>query len=536
MHKINSNIFTRRHILKTIAASSGASLIPGSMLSAPMSGPDYEDGLLRCSPLDTNTDPQTILEFIDRVFALGLDLHSFMLYKNNCVIAEGWAWPYKQELPHITHSLTKSVTATGIGMAIDEGYFSVEDKVVEFFNEELSGSNENKLKHMTIKDLLTMQSGHAKAVSGSVFRQIESSWITEFFKIPVVHNPGEHFLYSSAVSFMLSAILTKTTGQKLQDFLEPRFFKPLGITNYSWSESPNGINPGGNGLSWKTVDSLKLGILYLNKGKWNGNQLLSEEWVNESTKTHVRKAEYGYHWWQNNAINAYYAEGAFGQFSIVFPDHNAVLAITAGVQSDVLTSNDNGGEPLLDLIWKKFPKAFNGTNSSSNALSALEHRLENLRLLPEANYTSSKTAERITNKIYKIKQNNENVKTIQLIFSNASVNFLISDHRGNHEVRTGLGRWIESETSITGNKLHHQYQSNNMKVVAHAEWWDENTLEMTWQFIETAWVDRVILRFFDNTITMDRNVNTNYGSRFLPTIRGSYDEEVIRNRSSTIIL
>lgn len=455
-----------------------------------------------------------VLNFVDEVFANDLDLHSFMLYRHGKVVAEGWSWPYESCQPHIMHSLTKSVTACGVGLAMAEGHFSLEDKVAAFFDDELPDVVNDKLATMSVRDLLTMQAGHAESVSGSVFRPIKTSWVEEFFKIPVVKEPGIEFLYSSALSFMLSAIVTRTTGEAVRDYLEPRMFQPLGISGLTWGASPNGINSGGNGLTWMTADSLKLGVLHLNKGQWDGEQVLPQSWVEEATRAQVPDGNYGYQWWVNEAADAYYAEGAFGQFSVVFPKHDAVLAITAGVPR---------GSPLESLIFKHFPAAFGDADlvRSDAATNELQDRLDNLRLLPLARYTTSPMVSQVAGRTYVIEPNDDNVSTVRLDFSDGWVDFRLADHRGEHLVRVGVSDWIESSTGITGNKLHHQYQSDDMIVVAHGQWWDEHTFEMTWQFVETAWVDHVVCRFYGDRISVDRRTNANYAPLVAPTLRGT---------------
>ena len=507
---------SRRQVLRAIAAGTGCSLVPASMFAPAVSigaTQYYDDGLSRMTPGEANVDPRAVLDFVDTAFANDLDLHSFMLYRHGNVVAEGWSWPYANHRPHIMHSLTKSVTACGVGLAMDEGYFSLDDRVVSFFDDELPSHVSENLDVMTVRHLLTMQSGHAESVSGSVFRPIKTSWVAEFFKIPVVYPPGTHFLYSSAVSFMLSAIVTRTTGEAVRDFLEPRMFKPLGITGLDWGASPNGISSGGNGLTWRTADSLKLGILHLNMGEWHGRQVLSRSWVEQATRSQVPDGDYGYQWWVNEDAGAYYAVGAFGQLSIVFPEHDAVLAITAGVQS---------GSSLRDIAWKYFPQAFGNSarRPSEAAHEELRDRIANLRLLPEARYTTSPMIQRVSGKTYAIEPNDDDVSTVRLEFSDEELDFHLSDHRGDHLVRVGLNDWIESATSITGNKLHHQYQSDDMKLVAHGRWWDDHTLEMTWQFVETAWVDHVVCRFYDDRISIDRRTNANYAPRVAATLRG----------------
>lgn len=506
---------SRRKILQTIALGAGRSLVPASMV-APIVGLDaaeYSDGLSRSSPNEASVNPRSVLDFIDAVSANDLQLHSFMLYRHGNVVAEGWNWPYASHRPHIMHSLTKSLTACGVGLAIDEGFFSLDEKVISFFNGELPAEMNDNLQTMTVKDLLTMQPGHEISVSGSVFRPIKTSWVAEFFKIPVARKPGTYFMYSSAVSFMLSAIVTRTTGESVRDYLEPRVLEPLGIRGLTWGGSPNGISSGGNGLTWRTADSLKLGILHLNKGHWAGHQILSRNWVEEATRLQVPGSGYGYQWWVDEDAEAYYAEGAFGQFSIVFPNHDAVLAITAGIPR---------GAPFEQLIFEYFPAAFGDATFVSGAAGAneLEARLENWRLLPEAQITTSPMANTVSGQTYVIEKNEDNVTAVRLNFSADKVDFRMSDHRGDHVVRVGLKDWIESETGITGNKLHHQYQTDDMKVVAHGRWWDEQTFEMTWQFVESAWVDRVVCRFFDDRISINRKTNANYAPLVAATLRG----------------
>ena len=511
---------SRRRVLQAIAVGAGCSLVPALMF-APVTGlaaSDFDDGLSRISPEEANVDPRVVLDFIDAVFANDLDLHSFMLYRHGNVVAEGWSWPYASHRPHMMHSLTKSVTACGVGLAMEDGHFTLDDKVVSFFDEELPTEVNDHLAAMTVRDLLTMRAGHAESVSGSVFRSIKTSWVAEFFKIPVVKAPGQEFLYSSALSFMLSAIVTKTTGEAVRDYLEPRIFAPLGITGLDWGASPNGISSGGNGLTWKTTDSLKLGILHLNMGQWNGKQVLPRDWVAEATRLQVPNGHYGYQWWVDESAGAYYAEGAFGQFSVVFPEYDAVLAITAGIPR---------GAPFERLIFDHFPAAFgdSGLVPAAAATNELQNRIDNLRLLPRARHTASPTVAKVSGKVFNIEPNDDNVSMVRLDFSDDEVAYRLADHRGEHLVRVGLRDWIESETGITGNKLHHQYQTDDMKIVAHGQWWNEHTFEMTWQFVETAWVDHVVLRFYEDRISVDRRTNANYAPLVAPTLQGKIANE-----------
>src|SRR5579862_5688527 len=228
------------------------------------------DGLLRGEPREACVNAALVDAFLDDAATAGLDIHGLMLHRAGRVAAEGWWWPYRADRPRIMHSATKSVMASAIGMALEEGRFRLQDRVVSFFPELMPGVIDNKLAAMTVENLLTMRAGHAAETSGSIWRGIATSWTAEFFKIPVVYTPGTTYMYTSAASYMLSAILTRVTGETLHDYLKPRFFTPLGITGEQWDIGPDNINPGGNGLTMKTADLLKLGVVHAQRGLWRG--------------------------------------------------------------------------------------------------------------------------------------------------------------------------------------------------------------------------------------------------------------------------
>lgn len=471
----------------------------------------FDDGLPRSPPEAQGVSSDAILAFLHEVAAAKLELHSFMLYRHGHVLAEGWWSPYSAERIQMMHSLTKSVTVCGVAHALGEGRFGYDDKVISFFPDELPPRVDDKLAAMTVRDLLTMRTGHKEEVSGSVWRQVSTSWVAEFFKIPVVYQPGTTFVYTSAASFMLSAIVTRTTRQKLRDYMEPVFFKPLGIGGFTWDVGPGGINPGGNGLSWKTSDVLKLGALHAQDGQWQGKQLLSKEWVKAATQSQVREGEYGYQWWMG-PDGACYALGKFTQLSIVFPKHDAVLAITAAI---------DGSKKLLPSVWKAFPAAFSDKpDASAASFERLRARTSTLKLLAPLPASNSPLAQKISGRTFRIAKNEDAVDSVRLEFTRDRCLFSLTDDRGKHRIEVGLREWIEGETTMTGNKLHHQYQPDKMRVIAGARWIDDRTFQMTWLFIQSVFRDTVTCRFDDDKMTLDRRVNVNSAETFRPTLSG----------------
>lgn len=282
---------------------------------------------------------------------------SVMVLKHGNVVYENWINDAAPEKPHVMWSVSKSFCATAVGMAISEGLLDLQDPVISFFPDQLPDEVSDNLKAMTIRDLLTMNCGHEtepniRVVAADIDQNPD--WIKTFLAHPVTKEPGTWYCYNSIGTFMLSAIVQKVTGMKINDYLTPRLWEPLHISVPEWQENPQGINLGGWGLHLKTEDMAKFGQLFLQKGEWNGRQLLSETWVEEASKCQVPSVPagtrpdeveakgltpencawllgYGYQMWRC-IDNAYRADGAYGQYIYVLPDHDAVIAITASSQ------------------------------------------------------------------------------------------------------------------------------------------------------------------------------------------------------------
>ena len=291
-----------------------------------------------------------------------MDIHSVMIVRNGNVIYSHWQSAGAENVPHVLHSVSKTFTATAVGLAIADGKMALTDKVVDYFPDKLPAQVSDNLKAMTVRDLLTMSCGHDVEPS---FRGAQQDWVSAFLAHPVIHEPGKFYLYNSLGTYMLSAIVQKVTGEKVVDYLTPRLFNPLHISKPRWEESPQGINCGGWGLYLKTEDLAKMGQLLLQKGKWNGKQLIPAEWVAEMSKKQVESVNpgtrledaaakgmtvetsdwmqgYGYQMWRCRP-GCFRADGARGQYIIVVPDKNAVVAITSDV-------GDLQGE--LNLVWE----------------------------------------------------------------------------------------------------------------------------------------------------------------------------------------
>ena len=313
-------------------------------------------------------------------------LHSFMVVRHGQVIAEGWWKPEAADKPHVLWSLSKSFNSTAVGLAAKEKKLSLEDPVLKFFPAEAPAEPSDNLKAMRVRDLLTMSGGHDVEPK---FDLTVGPSVREFLAHPVTHTPGTWFRYNTPGSYMLSAIVTKATGQTVLDFLKPRLFGPLGIENPEWGATAEGFNFGGYGLFVRTEDIAKFGQLYLQKGKWNGKQLLPEKWIEAATSKQVDNDKapsgknpdwrqgYGFQFWRCQH-NAFRGDGRDGQICLVMPEQDAVIAITA--QTGQMQTE-------LDLVWEKLLPAFRSEPLPADAaeLAKLKQKLADLTVRPAKN-------------------------------------------------------------------------------------------------------------------------------------------------------
>jgi CubicO group peptidase (beta-lactamase class C family) len=355
-----------------------SSLFGALLLALTLRANAANDALPRSTPEAQGISSEAILELVEAADKNVNTFHSFMIVRHGKVISEGWWKPEKADEPHILNSVSKSFNSTAVGLAIQNGKLKLDDPVLKFFPGDAPAMPSENLKAMTVRDLLTMSGGHATEPERG-----DSPSVKQFLAHPVVYKPGTHFLYNTMGSYVLSAIVTKVTGQTSLEYLKPRLFQPLGIESARWDTSPEGNSLGGYGLFLRTEDIAKLGQLYLQKGKWNGKQLVAQEWIEETTFKQISNENeghahigpdwvegYGFQFWRCRH-NAYRADGAGGQFIVVMPDQDVVVAITA--DSDNMQAE-------LDAIWDHLLPAFHAESLPENvaARNKLTEAIANL--------------------------------------------------------------------------------------------------------------------------------------------------------------
>ncbi len=303
------------------------------MKSAPAAPP-----LPRSTPEEQGVSSAGILGFVEAAEQKGDALHSFMLLRHGQVVAEGWWTPYAAGEQHHVFSLSKSFTSTAVGLAIADGKLRLDDPIVGFFPGSAPAFLTQNLLQMRVRDLLRMSSGQRADDLKDFPYEEKGDLVRNFLELPVPDVPGTHFVYNTPASLILSAIVQKVTGKTVLDYLGPRLFEPLGIEHPVWQATAEGISEGGYGLSIRTEDIARFGQLYLQRGRWEGRQLVPSAWVDEATSLQTANGSdpasdwnqgYGYQFWRCRH-GFYRGDGAYGQFCIVMPQYDAVVAITSG--------------------------------------------------------------------------------------------------------------------------------------------------------------------------------------------------------------
>jgi CubicO group peptidase (beta-lactamase class C family) len=462
--------------------------------------------LPRSTPEAEGVSSEGLLTFLDSA-ALGRhEFHSIMIVRHGKVIAEGWWDPYRPDLRHTLYSVSKSFTSTAVGFAVTEKLLSVDDKVISFFPDQLPDTVSPFLADMTVRDLLTMTVGQSPEPSNAITSS-GSDWVPAFLDLPVVNDPGSVFLYNSMATFMLSAIVQKVTGDKLIDYLQPRLFSPLGIEGIDWESSPEGVNAGGWGLRVKTEDMAKFGQLYLQKGSWNGSQIIPAAWVEEATTFKIDQAPgtppeikdksdwlqgYCYQFWRSRN-NAYRADGAFGQYIIVMPEKDAVVAIT---------SESPDMQDVMNMVWKYILPAMKEEVLPENkeAAERLSARLASLALPIPAKTDDSPVVETIRNKRFLLEENNLKLKYLTLDFAGNTCNLSLGNGETVRTIPFGRGEWITSMTEMAGPGILRRPGAASSNMVAGAfSWNDDSTIVLTLRYIESPHHLKMTCSFVNDT-------------------------------------
>jgi CubicO group peptidase (beta-lactamase class C family) len=454
-------------------------------------------GLPRSSPEEQGVSSSDLLAFVEAADKEIDSLHSFMLVRHGHVVAEGWWSPYDAHTRHSLFSLSKSFTSTAVGLAIAEGKLALDDAVLKFFDDAPAEPSGN-LKAMRVSDLLRMSTGQQAEPK----RTTDEPWTKTFLAEPVPFKPGTHFLYNTSATYMLSAIVQKATRMTVLDYLRPRLFDPLGISGPTWEVSPEGITAGGYGLSIRTEDIARFGQLFLQKGQWQGRQLVPAEWVEAATARQTSTGSspssdwdqgYGYQFWRSRH-GAYRGDGAFGQFCVVLPELDVVIAITSGVPDM---------QSVLNLVWDKLLPAFKPSPLPPDEAAAkrLGDVLRRLSLrVPEG----SGAPAQVSGKKFVFPPNEQKLEAATLVSGDdGDVTLVMQVNGAEQRVACGRGTWQKGELAWG--------RFPERPVAASGAWTGDDTLTAKFCFVETPFTMTVRLKFNGDEVRLTSESNVAFG-------------------------
>jgi CubicO group peptidase (beta-lactamase class C family) len=405
-------------MLLALASCSAAPGHPSTQIEIPAAY--YPEKEWRTStPEEQGIDSREIVQMLETIVHEGLPVHSFLLIRNGFLVTEAYFAPAARDQTHLLYSMTKSVTSALVGIAISDGFIKgVDQNVLDFFPQVREKNSDAYLAELTIENLLTMSAGYADIIAPGP--DTTDDWVQEFFSKPIADKPGSTFLYNSGAAHVLSAIVEVATGRKAKEYAQEKLFTPLGIDTFHWLADSMGHVFGNSWLKLRPVDMARFGYLFLNKGMWNGRQIVPRGWVEKSTVRHMDTrgrmniAEddgYGYLWWVNS-FGGFSAHGFGGQYLFVLPRFNAVAVFTGGFPNPGFpTSHELMRTYIVPALSSAGPMP---NNEQSNR--ALAELVRASGQPPTKQTVLPKAAKEVSGRTYRLRANPMGYKSVTLYF------------------------------------------------------------------------------------------------------------------------
>ena len=429
-----------------------------------------------------------------------------ILRRGNVICEAQWA-PWEKETPQALWSLSKSFTSCAVGLARSEKLLDLGDKLVDFFPEYRSCVTDEKMFDVTLRDLLTMRSGHAQCAVISAWSDTAGDWVRGFLSSRLPFPPGSRFVYNSAATYMLSAVIRRVTGLNVREYLMPRLFEPLEIAPGLWESCPAGTNFGGFGLHLKTMDLAKFAQLILNKGRWQGNQLLPADYLAEAVLPHADnsmnehpdwKCGYGYQFWRSR--HGFRGDGACGQYALMLPEQEMAVAVNASM-------TEMG--KILDLFWEKLLPGVQASPlpEDRNASAELESLVRTLAV--SAAPAGARSEKRSC--AFAFGPNSVGIEGGVLEITPSECVLSLKTPRGTEEIRAGFGRFARSTAQLQDFRPH--------PLAGCASWRSENLLEIDLLFLDGTFRDTWEIEFADGTVNFRWRTKCSLFRPLMPPLR-----------------
>lgn len=434
--------------------------------------------------MSQGVDPSGVLAFVDAVDAdPSVELHGLMVLRHGHVVAEGWWAPHTAERTRLVYSLSKSFTSTALALAVNEDLVDLDDTVLQHFPEYADEVTDPRSRSLTLRHLISMASGHDREMWPEAVARDREDPVRGFLQIPPDATPGSAFAYSQPCTYTVAAVIQRRAGQRLSEYLGPRLLEPLGIDPVAWFSMPPGREQGFSGLFARAEDVAKLGQLYLQDGGWDGQQLIPESYVAQATSRAVATADadpdkvdwsqgYGYGFWMSR--HGYRGDGAYGQFCLVLPEQDAVVAITGGTEAM---------QTVLDHVWEHLlPSLRGGGEIVEDAHPRLVGRLRTLSLPPCPGTSSPVRRQDWRGATFSVVGSSAGeaasaLSSVAVETARGSVGVTLHEPDNALTFAAGAGEWLVSEPSDAS--------GDGVPVAASAGWIDDDTLRVEAIFLET---------------------------------------------------
>ncbi|MFC4243084.1 serine hydrolase domain-containing protein [Gryllotalpicola reticulitermitis] len=435
----------------------------------------------RTSPSSVGIDPAAIAKFVEDLDAGHHGVHGLVIARHGRVAAEGWWHPYSPDEPHMMFSVSKAFTSMAVGLAIDEGLLGLDEPTHAVFPEH------REVPGQTIRHLLTMTSGHPEDLWSTLQALPERDWVELFFESPAPYEPGTHFVYSTASSYVLAAAVTRRAGVSVTEYLTSRLFGPLGWATPHWERDARGIEFGGTGLKLTTRQLAQFGQLLLQRGEWEGRQLVPAAWIDQASAhqtrniwfdSHESAIGYGFQLWRSS--HGFRADGMCGQFAVVIPELELVVATTSG-------SSD--ANRILETIWRRLLPGVEEGHAAPAAADGDALELTGLSVPDPDLIAADASAEAaLGGRAYRLPRNALGIEQLTVTFTDDAAEVeLAGPGEATSRFTAGRTQWIPGTTPLT--------PLETLKDVPHGAWagWVDGTLEIHRQLVGTPfrWVWRI---------------------------------------------
>ncbi|MBQ3603205.1 MAG: serine hydrolase [Clostridia bacterium] len=497
-------------------------------------------------PEEAGVSSDIIARLIEDIEHSGIETHSLMVIRHGKVAFEQWRKPYGPDYMHIMYSVSKSVTSTAAGFAVSEGLLSLDTRIVDVFPEYCQNKADEDLEKITLHHLLTMTAGKAVSIMAD---RTSANWVKDYIETKQGYTPGEGWSYINENTYMVVAMIAKLTGQTLTEYLTPRLYEPLGIEATQWERESNGIETGGWGLYLKTEDLAKIALCYLNKGIYNGKQVIPAEWVELAAADYTEHIEngapkngYGYFIWGCEQENTYRFDGMFSQFAFVYKDYDAVI---------VTTSNELDEDKALECIARHDKEMFFDGEAPETVeipeFSALPELEARERQPEQESKIEGKTIKLTPNPVLAAVGFPLSVLTIPAVYMSVYKGGPMDNIRFNFYEDECTMYWTEGKDSniihigLDGNARYSRMTLGNLKYTAcsSAAWLDKKTLEVWIRPLESINQRRLKFVFKGNSVLVEPSSmpTTEYiTSKLAPTLRNEITNETLYSMFSAVFL